>query len=302
MIRILIFILVLFSTVLNAQQYSLPSQPDRNLLLVNPAYAGSLEATVASLMYRNQWAGWEGGGTPVYQNFELHAPLKKQSMALGFQARNESIGLRNNTEFFFTYAHRIKMEESTLAFALKAGVQNRAWNNPSIDNDNIDAAFLSNSSFIPNVGFGVAYYNPKYFVGLSVPYFFGVTSNSDGSNQLNFNTSDLAYVISGGGTIAVNDVITLEPVGTFFFHSTLKSQLTAILNAKWNDMVSAGIGYRMNEGIIFNAAYFVNKQFSVGYSYDYNIGELSNATSGSHELGILYYFGYKVNTISPRDF
>lgn len=302
MIRILISILVLLSTVLNAQQYSLPSQLDRNLLLVNPAYAGFFEATVASVMYRDQWVNWEGEGAPTFQNFELHAPLKKQSMALGFQARNESTGLKNNTEFFFTYAHRIKMEESTLAFALKAGMQNRSDGESSLNDDEFDDAFASSSSFIPNVGFGVAYYNPKYFVGMSVPYFFSSTSNSDGSSQLNFESQDLAFVFSGGGSIDVNEVITLEPVASFYFPLALKPQLTAVLNAKWNEMVVAGIGYRMNEGIIFNAGYHLNKQFSFVMSYDYNVGNVKGLTNGSIEIGALYYFGYKVNTISPRDF
>jgi len=280
-------------------QFSPPSQMERNQLLLNPAYAGSLEATVASIMYRNQWAGWDG--SPVIQNFEMHAPLKKQSMALGFQAYNESAGLKNRTDAFFTYAYRIQMDKSKLAFALKGGIQNRSFKEAETEDNENDPAFTQTSTLIPNVGFGVSYYNPKYFVGLSIPYFFGANSD-DAGTQLSFDINDFAYILTGGGSIDVGYNIALEPIASFYYSATLKTQLLAVLNAKWNNMVRGGIGYRMNEGLIFNVAYLFNQQLSVAVSYDLNTGDIAKYSNGSFEIGAMYFFGYKVNTVSPRDF
>jgi type IX secretion system PorP/SprF family membrane protein len=297
----LTIILLFFVSVLQAQQYSLPSQIDRNLLYVNPSYAGYYEATVASLMHRSQWVNMPGALT--FQNFELHAPLKKQSVALGFQARHESIGLKNNTEVFFTYAHRIQLQKSTIAFGIKAGGQNINYGLADLQDDiEVDVAFLSNSSFLPNAGFGISYYSSKYFIGIAVPYFFGAVSSPEGTLQTDFNIDRLAYVFSAGGSIPVSESISLEPVGAVLYSTILEPQVTAILNAKWSETILLGGGYRLNEGIIINAAYFINQQFSAGYSYDYNIGNIGAYSNGSHELGLLYYFGYKVNTVSPRDF
>ncbi|HBH47961.1 MAG TPA: hypothetical protein DDX98_04945, partial [Bacteroidales bacterium] len=84
--------------------------------------------------------------------------------------------------------------------------------------------------------------------------------------------------------------------------TTLKPQATLIINVRYLDSFVLGGGYRLNEGIIANAEYHMNQQFSIGYSYDYSLGDIGAFSSGSHELGLLYYFGYKLNTISPRDF
>lgn len=294
-------ILSFFVVVLNAQQYSLPTQLDRNLLYINPAYAGSLEATVASLMHRSQWINMPGA--VAFQNFEFHAPLKKQAVAIGVQARHETIGSKDNSEVFLSYAHRIRMQKSTLAFALKAGGQSISYGKSILQNKEVaDAAFTNTSTIIPNAGFGLSFYNKSYFVGLSIPYFFGSQSTSDGNTQIDFDIDRLAYIFSAGGSIPINSSLSMEPVGALYYSKTLKPQVTAILNFKWLNSVLLGAGYRLNEGIIFNTGYFLSQQFSIAYSYDYNIGKIGAYSSGSHELGLLYYFGFKVNTISPRDF
>jgi type IX secretion system PorP/SprF family membrane protein len=297
--RRLTIILLFVVGAVNAQQYSLPTQINRNRMYVNPAYAGSYEASVASLMHRSQWINVPGALS--FQNFEFHTPLKKQAIALGFQVRNESIGLKNNTEAFITYAHRIQLEKSTLAFALKGGAQSLSFKDPRLYEDEVDNAFLSNSTLLPNAGFGVSYYSAAYYFGLSVPYFFGVIS-PDGNSQVDFSVDRLNFVLSGGGSVRMSDDFKLEPVGAVTYSTTLKPQATLIINVRYLDSFVLGGGYRLNEGIIANAEYHMSKQFSIGYSYDYSLGDIGAFSSGSHELGLLYYFGYKLNTISPRDF
>jgi type IX secretion system PorP/SprF family membrane protein len=298
--RKLTIILSFVVVALNAQ-YSLPTQIDRNLLYVNPAYAGSLEATVASVMHRSQWVNVPGGIT--FQNFELHAPLKKQSIAMGFQVRHESIGLQNKTEVFINYAHRIKLDKSTLAFSLKAGGQSLSYQEPNFGEvENWDPALAGTSSFLPNLGFGLAYYSPNYNFGVSIPYFFGSVSTSDGSSQIDFDMSRLAYILSAGGSISVNESLKIQPIGAVYYSTTLKPQVTGIVNLKYMDSFLLGAGYRLHEGIIVNVGYFLSEQFSVEYSYDINIGDIAPYSNGTHELGLLYYFGYKVNTVNPRDF
>ncbi len=297
--RFLYIVLFVISIGLQAQQYSLPSQFDRNMLYLNPSYAGSHEATVASVMHRMQWVNMPGALT--FQNFEFHTPLKKESMALGIQARNESIGLKNNTEAFFIYSYRIRLDESTIALALKGGGQNITFSDADLTNVN-DPSFNSTSAFVPNVGFGMSYYSSKYFVGLSVPYFFGTVSNADGTQQIDFGMDRLAFSLSGGGTISLSDNIDFKPSGAVVYYMSLATQFAAVANFYWNDLLLVGVGYRHKEGILVNAGYFVNQQLSVAYTYDYNIGEVGAYSNGSHEIGLLYYFGYKVNTINPRDF
>ncbi len=297
--RYIYILLFVISVGLEAQQYSLPSQFDRNMLYLNPSYAGVHEATVASVMHRMQWVNLPGALT--FQNFEFHTPLKKESMALGVQARNESIGLKNNTEAFFIYSYRIRMDKSTIALALKGGGQNIAFSDAELTRAD-DPSFNSTSAFIPNVGFGFSMYSPKYFVGLSVPYFFGTVSNADGTQQIDFGMERMAFTLSGGGSIALTDQLDFKPSGAVVYYMSLTTQFAAVANFQWNDLLLLGVGYRHEEGVLVNVGYFVNKQLSLAYTYDYNIGEIGAYSNGSHEIGLLYYFGYKVNTVNPRDF
>jgi type IX secretion system PorP/SprF family membrane protein len=300
--RKITLILVFVVGALQAQQFSLPSQIDRNLLYVNPAYTGALEAAVLGLMHRSQWVNMPGALS--FQNLEFHAPLKKQSMALGFQARNESIGLKNTTEAFIDYAFRIRTDKAILALALKAGVQSISYQDatlPETTQDN-DLAFAANSTLLPNGGFGLSYYNPRFYIGLAVPYFFGSISDAEGNAQLDFNIDRLEYVLTTGGSWRIGYNLRWEPVLGLYYSTTLKPHATLIMNFKYLDRFILGAGYRHPESLIFNAAYYLNLQFSIGYSYDYNIGDIGAYSSGSHEIGLLYYFGYKVNSINPRDF
>lgn len=299
--HLFLIILILTTFTLSGQEFQTSSQLNRNMVYFNPAFTGIYETTVANIMHKTHWLG--SINSYNFQNFELHSPLKSQSVALGLQVRNEQIGATSNTEVFFNYSHRIKMNTGKLALALKGGVVNSGMGDISLRSGEPDQAFLaSQSQIMPNFGFGAAYYTKKYFVGISVPYFLESVSGTDGNTSISFNINSFQYIASAGGSIPLGSSIDFEPTGAFIY-----SQLNAItysvsLNAKINDMFVGGFGYRANEAIIFNAGYYINNQLSFMYSYDLNIGDVGSYSSGSHEIGLLLHWGFKVNTVNPRDF
>ncbi len=297
-------ILLLFlSLSLQAQQFSLPSQLNRNLVYLNPSFTGIYETTVANLMHRSVWLNGIDG-SPNYQNFEFHSPLKKQSVALGLQARHEQAGATSNTEVFFNYAHRITMGSAKLALGVKGGFHSSSMAAVSLEQGGVvDPAFeASKSQMIPNFGFGASYYTKNYYVGLSIPYFLSSISGSDGNVSIDFNMNNFQYLLTAGGSFSINSVLDIEPVGAFVYSMLLQPTYSVIVNAKYNNMILAGVGYRAQEALILNVGYQFNNQLSFMYSYDYNIGDVSSFSSGSHEIGLLLYWGFEVNTISPRDF
>ncbi|MEZ5173888.1 MAG: PorP/SprF family type IX secretion system membrane protein, partial [Bacteroidia bacterium] len=58
------------------------------------------------------------------------------------------------------------------------------------------------------------------------------------------------------------------------------------LHGKWK----IGVSYRDRNSYI-GLLGFVTKSFSVSYSYDYTISRLTQATAGSHEIALAFYFG-----------
>jgi type IX secretion system PorP/SprF family membrane protein len=286
---------------LYSQQFSMPSQPARNMVYINPAYTGYFETTVASLMNRTTWIGTTG--SLQYQNAEVHAPLKKQSIALGLQFLNQKIGASNTTEAFFNYCHRIPMGGVKLALGIKLGIQ--SVNLSAITMRDIDdPASEAHSALVPNFGVGFAFYSKLFYAGLSVPYLLGYQTGSDGNTSISHDFNNYSIIASAGGKIPIGSIFKVEPAIVYNYSLTLESAYMAIVNLNINDKLVFGVGYRSEPAAVINLGYYLNNQVSFQYTYDYNFGTgyVGTYSKGSHEIGLLFYFGYKVNTVSPRDF
>jgi type IX secretion system PorP/SprF family membrane protein len=298
--KVLILIFILVNVVLRAQQFSMSSQPNRDVLYVNPAFTGYYETTVASLMNRTNWVGMPGA--VQYQDFELHAPLKKQSVAIGVQAMHQQIGSTSANEIFFNYCHRISFENSKLAFALKMGFTSTSMGNVSL-RDEADLAFVNKSFNVPNFGVGLSYYSKSFYVGISIPYLLGSSLSTDGNVGISSpDINDFNYILTLGGKIPIGTALKLEPHALMVYSMVNGEAYTGILNFNLSDRLLVGGGYSSVKAIIGNLGYYLNRQISLQYSYDYNIGQIGKNSSGSHEISLLFYFGYKIKTSSPRDF
>ncbi|MBN2486904.1 MAG: type IX secretion system membrane protein PorP/SprF [Bacteroidales bacterium] len=294
-------ILVLFSMALWGQQFSMPSQPNRNMVYVNPAFSGYLETSVASLSNRSSMLGFEGNFS--FQNFEVHAPLKKQSVAIGLQALHQQIGSKSSSEVFFNYAFRIVFENSKLVFALKLGAVSTTYGDISLRDDNVDPNFLSNNFVLPNVGCGIAYYKNNFYVGAGIPYLFAINSNTSGNAEISApDIKNLNYMLNAGAAIPLNNNLRLEPHGILVYYLTMSPDYVGVLNLNVGNKIVFGGGYRSDESVLANLGYFISNQFSLQYSYNYNLGRTETLLKGDHELGLLLYFGYKIKTVSPRNF
>lgn len=297
--NIIFFILICVGLSGQDMQIILPSQLDRNMVYLDPAYTGFYETTVFSLMHRSTWLGFGGGNGPgrMFQDAEFHAPLKNQSIALGGLFRHIKEGGVNSNEAFLNYCHRIELSENEwLTFGIRFGGQFM-----SIDQDlklrdiSDDPAFSAfKNKTIPNAGVGIAYYTRQYYFGLSVPYLL--------NSKLQASFSDYSFILTGGGKIEVNNDIQFQPGGAFVYNISMPLTYQVQLNFKYRGMFLGGVGYRANDAIIATVGYFFNEQLSLNYSYDYNIGDIRAYSNGSHEIGLLFYFGFKINTVSPIDF
>jgi type IX secretion system PorP/SprF family membrane protein len=156
--------------------------------------------------------------------------------------------------------------------------------------------------WVPDFGFGVLYTGSMYWVGLSVPGFFGFETNETGRFALKAGPEYLDFYLSGGANLKFNPDWGLEPSLMLQYNPVFTPQVTINALGVFKDAYRAGFGYRHKEAIIMLVSISINRQFAVGYSYDLNIGETSDYTSGSHEINVHYKFGYKVNASNPRGF
>jgi type IX secretion system PorP/SprF family membrane protein len=114
-----IFILLLFSLA----GFSQTRTNNRYILdpvSINPAFAGGRGALNLSTFYGRQWVGV--AGSPTTMVFSADAPLAADKLGLGLMLINDRIGVTKENQFVSSYAYKIHMDNSVLAFGLGAGV------------------------------------------------------------------------------------------------------------------------------------------------------------------------------------
>ncbi len=297
-------ILLFFSAGVFAQELSVVSMFDQNLIYYNPGATGSQEVFTASFFYRSQWTGMDGA--PSTQFFSMQSPLKNTKDALGLTVSHESIGSNNYIEGYANYGHRFIVGPGKISLGLKIGFFHGSQRMADL-REGDDPLFNSdkNGTFtILNAGFGALYYTDQYWVSFSIPGFFGFESDPSGKYKMSHELLNYTYYFGGGGKIALPAEFSLEPSVLMAYSAVNPFKLSINAIAMYKNSIRAGLGFRngYRQAIILHIGYNINRQFALAYSYDFSIGKSSGYNSGSHEISIQYKFGYKVNASNPRGF
>ncbi len=165
----LVFSVLFFLSIpILAQQDPLYSQYIINPLLINPAYSGVTTDLNASVMFRKQWAGFEG--SPVTMNANVHMALSNNHMGTGLIILQDQIGVDKTTEVTATYGYHLPLNEDiTLSFGLQGGAINYYSDYSDVKFNPADTKFTNQSEWRPNLGTGVIVRSEKFMVSLSVP-------------------------------------------------------------------------------------------------------------------------------------
>lgn len=287
-----------------SQFYPIYSQYMMNGMVLNPGYTGSRGTFALSSSYRKQWVGIEGA--PEITTFSAHAPLKNDKVALGLLVFNESIGIKNTTGIFANYAYHIHAGSGRLSFGLKGGVHIINADFSSIRTVEEDPVFTSglSSYTLPNFGVGFYYYTDKAFFGASVPRLLSYRERSSrNSYEIYHDIKQYNFLITTGVMIQFSKEFMFKP--SFLIKYSQVSPLQVDLNGNFiiKDFLWLGGSWRIDDNTLVGIIEIqVNDQFKIGYSYDYNTGDLNTFNNGTHEIVVRYEFGYKVNANNPRYF
>jgi type IX secretion system PorP/SprF family membrane protein len=310
-----LFSIMILTAGLFAQQMPDISQIGENLTFYNPGAIGNQEVLTAIFTYRKKFAGFEG--MPTTQIFSAHAPLKNPDVAMGIVLEHDALGGTNYTGVYLNYAYRIDVGNNKLSFGLKGGINSGSQKYIELRDEEPDLVWSDQNStfYVPNFGAGVLFYGKRYWAGLSIPRLFTYKNDASDKYHLDHDFSAYQYYLAGGGTFELGPTLSLDPSLLFIYCPTLDPSLMLDIAGVYKNTLSAGVGYRkgiesrqenvtsqQNNAIILLLSYNLNRQFSMGYSYDYEIGDLANYYSGSHEITLIYKFGYQVNASNPRQF
>jgi len=296
--------LLLAAITANAQHSQQTSQYMINGLAINPAYAGSKDAFSATAIYRSQWTGIDGA--PRSQNLSFHGPLKNKKIALGLMLFHDALGVTSENGIFLNYAYRLPLQGGQLSMGLAGGVSflRSNWTEATVI-ETSDIAFSSNSPLyvLPNFSTGIRYEHKDYFVGFSIPMPLTHQLTSGGTSPATaIRPKEFKYFIHAGYYYQINEQWMVSPSALVKILPSVGSQIDINAIVEYNELIGLGMSYRSNDAVVAMAQFRINKQFTVGYSYDFTTSQLSNYTNGSHEISLRYDLNYKVKVANPRFF
>ena len=301
--HILIGILMLGSTQVQAQQDPQYTNYMYNTVNINPAYAGSRGSMSIFGLHRTQWVGLEGA--PTTNSFSVNTPLKNSKLGLGVGYVNDRLGVidENTISLDVSYTIDLNKKNSKLSFGVKGSMNllNVSYSrlNKFNPNDPLILTDISNEAS-PNIGAGVYWHNEKSYLGLSVPNFLENDRFDNGTVYSSMNQR-MHYYLMGGHVFEINPMLKFKPA--FLLKAVSGAPLQADVTANFliHDKLTLGAAYRWDAAWSALAGFQVTDGLMLGYSYDAETTKLGRYNNGSHELFVRFELFNKYRRVnSPR--
>lgn len=256
-----------------------------NSYVYNPAMAGARPYFDARLNHREQWLGLQDA--PRTNVLSAHGPLVRDKMGIGGYVYTDINGPTRQIGAKASYAYHLKLtDQIKLGLGVYGGFLQFSIDGSKISTDVTDDPVLTgglNSKIIPDAGFGTFVYSDDWFAGISAPQLL------NNKIKLYDTVETVGRLVShfyamGGYAYHINDDITLQPTALIKYVPPVNPQVDITLQMHYRDMVNFGVFYRTGDALGLLIGYNWQNNILIGYSYDYNIGGLSQYTTGSHEL------------------
>lgn len=298
-------VMILFSGQIKAQQEPLFTNYMFNMMSVNAAYTGTRNALNVFALSRLQWVGMDGA--PTTHTLSLHTPINSKKIGIGFSIIDDEIGPLRNTYLNLNYAYRLKLNEFwTLSMGIKGGINSFYLGLSSLELNQInDPSFTMSTEkrLVPNVGLGAYLYNDRFYAGVSAPKLIQSKLNQE-DPDINDNELKRHYFFISGYILPINHMWVFKP--SILTRVVVGAPVSLDLTAQflYQDKIWLGTTYRIGDALAFLLNLKINRQLTLGYSYDISINKLGAYNRGTHEIMITYDFdGFINNKLkSPRYF
>jgi type IX secretion system PorP/SprF family membrane protein len=273
-----------------------------NPLGYNSAYAGTRESISIMAVSRFQWIGIDGA--PQTHEFSAHSPVLLGKLGLGGVVQIDALGNRRRISTYFQLASHLPISKSkhVLSVGLDLGGDQLStqFQQAVVQNPN-DPFIQSNPSyFLPNVGAGLYFRHPAYYVGFSIPRTVEFKYHNNDFKQHSIKRH---MYFSGGFVKRLSEFIDLR--SNLLLKYAAGSPLIADLSVHgiFYDRIWGGINYRVREGIGLNVIVTLPQSFRIGYTFEHSLNGLRPFHYGTHEIALLWDINRQKGIISsPRYF
>ncbi|MBK6285058.1 MAG: type IX secretion system membrane protein PorP/SprF [Draconibacterium sp.] len=275
-----------------AQQDPLYTQYMDNLLIINPAFAGSKDIGNVLLVARNQWVSLPN--SPITRSFAYQTPTANKNVGLGFSVMFDKIGPQKQTGVYFDYSYFLRISENyKLGMGLKGGVsfyRVSLTDLITIDPDPIYSQDIY-KNFLPNIGVGFFLFSDDTYFGLSVPKLIENTITRDDYETEYLNRQKIhLYTVAGKKFNLSEDFqIKTNAMLRFVKNTPISFQLSAL--AGFQNKFCVGGMVRFGDSFAIMTQFQATQKMLIGYSYDFTTSELNTFSSGTHEI----MFSYDLN-------
>jgi len=282
-----------------AQQDPQVSLNKYNLLPVNPGFAGSNGAICASLLFRQQWIGFDGA--PRTMIFSGDMAIPSISSGVGMNIMSDNVGFEKNTYVNFQYAYRLKIGEGSMGLGLGLGMINKAmdgdWitpdklnNVPGGQNPYSDPSIPhTNAKIVFDADFG-AFYRAK-----DDKIYGGLSSTHLTQPELKYESGKMPFVrrhyyVIAGSVIQMPDKNWGLLPSAFMKYDGATAQYDLNLLVEYRRQFRGGLSYRFGDAIVAMVGFTTQSNITFALAYDITTSKLHSYESGSIEFMAKYCF------------
>jgi type IX secretion system PorP/SprF family membrane protein len=284
--------LLLFSSMLFAQQESLFTTYRYQMNVVNPAYVGVDGETVIASTFRNQWTGVKD--SPQTQALSFGTPVGS-NLGLGVSMVYDKVFIEKQTQLGIDFSYKLQVGALTdLYLGIKAGGNFYNVNTSGIETyvPQSDPALTTINEFNPNVGVGALLKNDKYYISLSVPRLLN-TERAKNENGYATVATDKPHVYLSSGydfDLETSTSLILKP--SFMMRYVNDAPLSVDLNLmlQIEEFLEVGASYRINNAYAGIAGITISKLLTVGYAYETNTSSMVASAKNSNEFFLRFKF------------
>ena len=301
-IKITLLLLLSLSGVIYSQQDPQYTQYMYNTMSVNPAYVGSRGHTTISVLGRTQWVGLDGA--PDTQTLSYDTPLGYSGVGLGVNLTNDRIGPSNEIYLDANVSYTVRTsDEGNLAFGLKLGGRHLSVDWSKGVSQNPDANLSENiSEFLPTIGAGVYFYKPKWYLGLAVPNLLRTDHYDDTVNGGDVAEERLHFFLITGYVFDLNEDIKFKPAALAKVVKGAPLSIDVSANLLFKEKFTAGLAWRWDDSLSALLGFQASRSMYIGFAYDLTTSNYSNYNSGTYELMLRYEIFKQQTMKSPRFF
>lgn len=301
----ILILLLIFTSVsfVKSQQLPINNQYLINKFSLSPSFAGFSKHTEGFLGYRQSWVGVKGA--PSLAMIDVNGSIFN-TMGVGASVYAEKTG--NFMHFYLSgaFAFHAKFGEDTyLSLAVEPKLYRNQLNIANVESYGIiiDPLLQNNESLVGttvDVGASVMFKAKGLVVGIYAPRTLGLKlsySDVDAQYQLKRHyIGHLSYDIN----VSENMKITPIAIVRTTEQSKLNYEVAGLFEFK--EKLWSGLAYKAGNSLSVLAGGSVSDWLIVNYSYDFGIGGITGASTGSHEITLGFLFNRNDEPREPSVF